>query len=426
MFLPHVLLLFCGAAPTPSPSMPGAGDFRIRAKVVEALEGGPFALEVELSYEGAVTLRKCQVAPLAVDVPSGWKQRPGPHYKAPIQGGDWSIDKTFQTRTIRFLHWHYAIPAGQARLKVGCEIWQAREGVAAEERWERKYRLIASPTTEIPLDIPPATPKNVAAFCERFEQQIEDRRYCRGQPLGCLEYTRHPALAALTWRIMERYPTGGFAWPLFELAAEYSESADLAEAHFLKLADDPGFESRTTLFRYWGDRQKPLSPAAFATLTRSERLWTRVLTCVHFGTLCEQTWIDALLRDLNDLPKPLPPDCLTRLLRELDSEGFATREKAMAQLADYGERAEAQLKQALQGPLSPEVKRRVRQLLEGIESAKDSPEWEPIVKCLRTAGRGGQARAVLTVLSKGPPVAALTKAAKAALQERDELFPDER
>jgi hypothetical protein len=280
---------------------------------------------------------------------------------------------------------------------------------------------------EVNVDVLPATPKNLTAFCERFERQLDSEffEYHHGMPLQFLYDTRQPALAALAWRIMERYPDGWFNWRLFELAGEHSESVEAAEAHFLKLADDPRFESRTTLFWYWGDWEKPLSRAAFATLLKSERLWTRVLTYVHFSKRCDQAWIDTLLSDLNDLPKPIATDRLMSLLCDLESERFAVREKAMAQLAGYGERAEAQMRQALQGSLPAEAKRRLRHLLEDIESGKAAPEWKPIVKHLLRR-KGPEARAVLTTLSKGTPEAALTQAAKAALQDRARLFPRER
>ena len=68
---------------------------------------------------------------------------------------------------------------------------------------------------------------------------------------------------------------------------------------------------------------------------------------------------------------------------------------------------------------------RVRQLLEDIETGKASPEWKPIVDHFQYR-REPEARAVLTTLSQGPAEAALTKAAKAALKRRTELFGEER
>jgi hypothetical protein len=233
--------------------------------------------------------------------------------------------------------------------------------------------------------------------------------------------TRHPALAALAWRVMERYPAGWLDSRLLELASEYSESAEVAEAHFLKLANNPHFVSRPLLFDNWAAREKPLSQGAFKALLQSERPWTRVLTYLHFGKRCDKAWADDLFRDLADLPKPIPADRYTRLLRELDSETFAVREKATAEFALYGERGEAQLRQALEGTLPPEAKRRVRQLLEEIAAAKKSPEWAPIVRDLGTT-RKPEARALLTALSQGPPEAPLTKAAKTALEQHKELF----
>jgi hypothetical protein len=124
MMLPHILLLVCGAVPAPNPTVPAAGDFRFRVKVVEALEGGPCVIEVEFSYEGKKELPNCREGPISVEVPRCWKRRPEPFIKSIAGGKGWPIKKGYKFHSIHFLNQDYAIPTGPARLKISKEIWQ--------------------------------------------------------------------------------------------------------------------------------------------------------------------------------------------------------------------------------------------------------------------------------------------------------------
>jgi RNA polymerase sigma factor (sigma-70 family) len=71
-----------------------------------------------------------------------------------------------------------------------------------------------------------------------------------------------------------------------------------------------------------------------------------------------------LFREKWPIPKdPLDPKQVARLLADLDSPEFATREAATAELGKLGRRVEAELRKALAETASPEVRRRAEKVL---------------------------------------------------------------
>ena len=65
-----------------------------------------------------------------------------------------------------------------------------------------------------------------------------------------------------------------------------------------------------------------------------------------------------LIEDIDALP--LPARDLNALLRQLDDNSFAVRERATAELLRLADGVEPDLRQALKRPLSPEPARRVK------------------------------------------------------------------
>jgi WD40 repeat protein len=112
---------------------------------------------------------------------------------------------------------------------------------------------------------------------------------------------------------------------------------------------------------------------------------------------------------------------LARLVADLDSDQFATREKATAALEKLGELAEPALVKALQGRPSLEARRRAERLLGRIaeqHGAVPSPERLRVlraVELLEQAGTPG-AKDLLEALAGGTPEVWLTREAKAALR----------
>lgn len=119
--------------------------------------------------------------------------------------------------------------------------------------------------------------------------------------------------------------------------------------------------------------------------------------------------------------RPVPrveEEKLTRLIADLDSDTFATRERALAELQRLGEQAEPALRKALAAKPSLELSRRVRALLDRVERRTLSTEQLHALRAVEVLEHIGtdEARAVLRSLAAGAPPATLTREAKAALE----------
>src|SRR5262249_19658819 len=109
---------------------------------------------------------------------------------------------------------------------------------------------------------------------------------------------------------------------------------------------------------------------------------------------------------------------LRRLLADLDSNRFAVRQRATAELGRLGGFARSALCEVLKENPSLEVRRRVENLLERIDKAKRPPEQLVEVRCIEVLEYAGtsEAREVLKRLTGGDPRALLTREAKASLR----------
>lgn len=110
---------------------------------------------------------------------------------------------------------------------------------------------------------------------------------------------------------------------------------------------------------------------------------------------------------------------IPRLIADLDSDEFATREKATAELEKLGIRAQPALRRALDGQASAEVRSRVKRLLERLGSPQE-PLPEPQLVRLRVvealeSNSSPEARQLLTELAEGSADALLRQEAKASL-----------
>ncbi|HEV3262329.1 MAG TPA: hypothetical protein VG013_36090 [Gemmataceae bacterium] len=109
---------------------------------------------------------------------------------------------------------------------------------------------------------------------------------------------------------------------------------------------------------------------------------------------------------------------LGELVRDLDSDRFAVRQKAQEELDRLGKPAEAALRKVLAGQSSLELRRRVQQLLKQLEWPVASPERLReirAVEALEQIGTPG-VRRVLAKLAHGAPAAPLTREAQAAIE----------
>lgn len=109
-----------------------------------------------------------------------------------------------------------------------------------------------------------------------------------------------------------------------------------------------------------------------------------------------------------------------RLIADLDSEAFATREKAFEQLVKLGPAAEPVLRHALQQKPALETRRRLQLLLERIEQQPAAGESLRLLRALHVLeNTGAEGRRLLRELAGGAEGAWLTCAAQAALSRRD-------
>jgi hypothetical protein len=111
------------------------------------------------------------------------------------------------------------------------------------------------------------------------------------------------------------------------------------------------------------------------------------------------------------------PVQLSRLLTDLDSGKFATRASAFRELQRLGSQAEPALRQARQGKLTPEARRRIEALLAspGLVRSPETLRQLRAIKVLEVIG-SREARQVLRALAAGAPAARETEDARASLR----------
>jgi len=172
--------------------------------------------------------------------------------------------------------------------------------------------------------------------------------------------------------------------------------------------------------------QREASPGMLLEDKQLESLWSELAGdngTVAFqavrtlGASPEQAvpWLQARLK-----PVPAPdPQQIDRLIKELDSEQFQTRQKAEQDIEKLAELAESALKKVLQGKPTLEMQQRVEKLLERLVSQL-TPPAELVQQCravesLERIGNS-EARQLLEKLAKGADGHRLTREAQGALQ----------
>jgi hypothetical protein len=111
----------------------------------------------------------------------------------------------------------------------------------------------------------------------------------------------------------------------------------------------------------------------------------------------------------------LPKGWLKQQLRDLDSDDFATREKAQRELAKVGLAARPALEEALRTAVDLELRRRLERLLRPLHPSGALALQEHRAVLALEARASSEARRLLRKLAGGEPAAPLTQEAKAAL-----------
>jgi hypothetical protein len=123
------------------------------------------------------------------------------------------------------------------------------------------------------------------------------------------------------------------------------------------------------------------------------------------------------LRDhLRSVPE-VDSKLVQRLLADLDSDQFATREKAAKELAELGEQIEPSLRKALEGQPSEEVRRQIKAILDAPRAVM-SGETQRTLRAIQVLERIGtpEARDVLKKLAGGAAGARETREAQESLE----------
>jgi hypothetical protein len=169
-----------------------------------------------------------------------------------------------------------------------------------------------------------------------------------------------------------------------------------------------------------GKAQKDVAPRLSASQLKG--LWTDLAdgdAARAYRAAC--TLAAARTQSIPFLAEHLPParrgpsrEQIEPLVRELDADSFAEREKAMKELGRLGEPAAPALRQVLAGKPSLEVRRRIDDLLAALER-QPGLRAARAIEMLERIGTP-EARHVLMSLTGGAPEARLTRLAKAAVE----------
>jgi WD40 repeat protein len=108
---------------------------------------------------------------------------------------------------------------------------------------------------------------------------------------------------------------------------------------------------------------------------------------------------------------------IAKLLTALESDEFESREAASRELSKLGDLAEPVVRKSLAEKHSPEVHRRLQELVNKLDGPIAKPEQARELRCVEVLEHSGsaEARRLLDELSKGAGGARLTREAKAAL-----------
>jgi hypothetical protein len=108
---------------------------------------------------------------------------------------------------------------------------------------------------------------------------------------------------------------------------------------------------------------------------------------------------------------------VAQLIGQLDHGRYAVRERATKELENMAELAEPALRRAWQGKVSPEAKKRLRQLLDQRDKEFRTSEQVRVFRAIEVIELIGsvEARKVLKTLAQGVPEARITQEAKTTL-----------
>jgi hypothetical protein len=166
------------------------------------------------------------------------------------------------------------------------------------------------------------------------------------------------------------------------------------------------------------------APQAGLTPARAEALWKDLAdpdaekAFRAIGTLTEHPReAVALLKEKLKPVAPADPGRLKRLVADLGSERYATREKATRELEELADLAAPALQQLLEGKPPVETQQRARRLLARLEGPITSPAMLAAFRGIEVLEHVGTpaARRALEALARGAPGHRITDEARASV-----------
>jgi WD40 repeat protein len=171
--------------------------------------------------------------------------------------------------------------------------------------------------------------------------------------------------------------------------------------------------------RLVGGKEEELAPkrldALWADLASADA--AKAYQAILAMTAAPKQSVPFLAKRLRPVPAP-DPQKVAQLLKDLQSERFALREKAGQELAKLGELVASELEKVKAGDAPLELRRRVEQLLEKLQGPITQPEQLRGLRAVEVLENVGSAEAqdVLRRLAKGAAGARLTREAAGSLQ----------
>jgi RNA polymerase sigma factor (sigma-70 family) len=156
-----------------------------------------------------------------------------------------------------------------------------------------------------------------------------------------------------------------------------------------------------------------------------ERLWSDLAAmdgprshCAIWTLTAAPNQAVSLIRERLRPAVAADPKRIAGLLTDLDSDSFATRDRATKELEKIGEAALPALRKAIEGGLTVEQRRRVDALMEGWTGV--TPEYLYAMRAIEVLDHIGspEANQLLKTLAEGLPEARLTREAKASIERR--------
>jgi len=308
--------------------------------------------------------------------------------------------------TLVHLRHHFpAIPSGKSKLRIQWEV------VIGE-----KYRR-ETVATDVELEIPAATAEQVGAVRDRLLAQARNLKpgtvsgeiALRGLAQQ-LDNCGHARLLDVLLAIFE------LDWESAAITAAYAADSMAKSNPDVRVAvvdylcgGDP--RGATLLFRrVLLDAKGQLRADDITGLSKAKNTWVRALAWATSDIKGEK-----FLVALESLTRPLSPEKVQELLKQLDSPSFQTRQKADVELGTLGESAIPLINAAIQGRPSAEQRERLERVLAILQKQRKDPLAVDVISYLAEL-KTARARMVLASLAKNEPTSWIAREAMQALK----------